>query len=367
MHAAAGGRSRKSSEQMSVSTPRAVVSATRFAAHAAFLMGIGAAGCSSFDPETDNCGILGLTPCTAGTGGTNPVSTPMELRPEDMQPEWRCLVAPRDPPPRPENPTTARVTYLVPVVDFDSPSPNQPVAVPNVQLTVCTSDSCNPPAACFPSCAIPPAPSSTVVIQQASPMQPFLYAINVPWGTEAVTLRASAPGYVASEYYVGGPMLGPPEGGNTVFGLPFFLLTEAARAALHTQVGLGEVNEANGILAARTLNCDRAMSPTPNGLPLQGVRAAGVRIEMVNLEPPESAVPWVLSFGRRASKDLFVTDDRGAAGFANLPPTGYLVEGIAPAPEGSAAGFKYGRTLATVRANTITIVEVREGQEAWGQ
>lgn len=184
------------------------------------------------------------------------------------------------------------------------------------------------------------------------------------WGTESVVLRASAEGYVDSEYYVGGAMVGPPEGGDTVLGLPFFLLTDAARAALYSQLGLGEVDATKGILAARTLNCDREQSPL--GV-FQGVRADNVSVELVPNEVPSEAIPWVLSFGRVASRDIFVTDDRGAAGFANIEPRAYQVLGRAPAPVGSESGTTYGRTLATVRANTITIVEVRDGQDVWGQ
>lgn len=349
---------------MPVSTSHTASSATRFAACIAFLMGIGAFGCSSLDPASDSCDVLGLDPCDAPAGSGSSEQTAVE---PNMPPAWQCLATPREPPPSPENAATARVTYVVPVVDFDS-STVMPLAVPNVRLTVCTNAACDPPAACFPegSCTPAPAPNPTgvAIVQPRPTEQPFLYAINMRWGTESVVLRASAEGYVDSEYYVGGAMVGPPEGGDTVLGLPFFLLTDAARAALYSQLGLGEVDATKGILAARTLNCNREQSPL--GV-FQGVRADNVSVELVPNEVPSEAIPWVLSFGRVASRDIFVTDDRGAAGFANIEPRAYQVQGRAPAPVGSESGTTYGRTLATVRANTITIVEVRDGQDVWGQ
>jgi hypothetical protein len=155
-------------------------------------------------------------------------------------------------------------------------------------------------------------------------------------------------------------MVGPPEGGAQVVGLPFFLLTEVARDQLYRQIGVPTpADPSRGILAVRTLNCDRQMG--------QSTRAEKVRVEMLPSQPPAPAVPWVLSFGNQATKDLFETDDRGAAGFANLSPQSYTVRGIAPAPINSEEGTPYGTTLATVRPDTITIVEVREGQDLWGQ
>jgi hypothetical protein len=266
--------------------------------------------------------------------------------PGPMPPEWQCL-SPGAGLEAPAPMAGQRITYVVPVVDFDTPNQNAPLAVPNVQLQVCTTAACDPPA------------GPEVVIQQPDPMRPFLWAINVSAGTEIVSLRATAPGYVPSDYYVGGPMVGPPEGGNQVIGQAFFLLSLAARAGLLSQIGV-PLDNTKGILAVRTLNCVRDEIG-------RSTRAAGVTVDMLPDGPPDPAVAWALSFARQANRDLLVTDDRGAAGFANLEPRSYSVRGRAPAPTGSPRGTEYGRTTATVRADTITIVEVRDGQGLWGQ
>lgn len=312
---------------------------------------------------------------------SNPITPVMPV-------EWECITEADTPIPNPTS-NPPRITYLTPVVDFDSPSPNSPISVPGLQLTVCTSPSCNPPAACFPDSSacdpdialerVTPPANSTVVVQQASPtMAPFLYAINLPWGFDAVSIRARAPGYVPSEYFLGGPMKGSPEGGTTVVGLPYFLLTTAALDTLYSQVGLETpavpANPTRGILAVRTINCLRSQTPfvpmDPNAR--QPARGQGVRLEMVGGDPEFPAAPWVLTFGKQArgkqsDEDLLFTDDRGTAGFANLEPRTYTVRGVAPAPVDSETGTAFGETPATVRPGVISIIEVRDGLNVWGQ
>jgi hypothetical protein len=332
---------------MSVSTPRAVVTATPVAAYAAFLFGIGAVGCSSFDAEGDTCedfpGLRSTCDSPQDGNGGSVGTAPSPLMPA----EWQCLVT-EDAPVMPAMP--GRVTYIAPVVDFDTSPLQGALAVPGVQLTVCTTASCATPAG-------PP----EVIIQQADPAnRPFLWAINMPYGLGAVSIRATAPGFVGTDYYLGGPMVGTPEGSSMIVGLPLPLTSVAARDALLAQLDLPTPADPDrGILALRTLNCNRPMG--------QGERAERVRVELVSNDPPEDAVPWVLSFGNQASRDIVETDDRGVAGFANLPPRAYSVRGIAPAPRNSETGTPYGLTLATVRPNTTTLVEIREGLDIWGQ
>lgn len=387
---------RKNRVSMSVCISRAVVAGTSLPACAAFLMAVGAAGCSSLDRELDTCETLNLTNCNpptgnAGSGGSGAAGsdgtggTEGNEPPPDMPEEWQCLTEDDVAPPPPTMPGT-RVTYLAPVVDFDSPSPNVPLPVPGLQLTVCISTTCNPPAACFPTsadcdpdiappAAVVPPMTSTVVIQQPNPTQaPFLYAVNLPYGFDTVSIRARAPGYVPSEYFLGGPMTGTPEGGTTVIGLPFFLLTDGALNALYSQVGLDTPwDTSQGILAVRTIDCRRDMtvfSPDPNAR--QAARGIGVGIEIVGGTPAPPAEEWVLSFnkaakGKQSDEEVLLTDNRGTAGFASLEPKNYTVRGIAPAPTGAEVGMRYGTTGAPIRRGVITIVEVREGVGLWGQ
>jgi hypothetical protein len=342
---------------MSVSTPRAVVTATPVVACAVFLIGIGPVGCSSFDPEDETCeDFPGLSStCDPSAGGGNGDDPEMETG-TIMPAEWQCLVAEDVVPPRPATP--GRVTYIFPVVDFDS-DPLQPVPllVPGVELTVCTNAACTVPAG-------PP----DVIIQQDQ-MRPFVWAINMPYGLGAFSIRAQADGYVNTDYYVGGPMVGTPEGTTTVVALPLPMPKVSSVDNLLSNIGLPPLGptSAVGILALRTLNCNRPQSLVPGTN--QGARAEGVRVELVTNDPNLEPVPWVLTTGNQASRDLDATDGRGVAGFANLSPRNYTVRGIAPAPVDSEMGTEIGAkpASATVRANTITLVEVREGIDVWGQ
>jgi hypothetical protein len=342
---------------MSVSTRHAVVSATRLAGCAAFLLGIGAAGCSSFDAGSDTCEnypSLSSTCDPVGMAG-NPLNpAPPDLR--DMPEEWQCLVT--------EDVVTpampGRVTYIFPVVDFDTDPRQAPLPVPGVQLTVCTNAACTPPAG-------PP----EVIIGQPDPMRPYIWAIEIPYGIGAFSIRAEATGYVDTDYYVGGPMVGTLEGSNRVVALALPMPKIATLDnLLSNNLALPTLaaNPSVGILAVRTLNCNRPAAQGFQGVN-QGSRGAGVRVELVSSDPVEGAVPWVLSVGNQATRDIAETDGRGVAGFANLTPRTYTVRGIAPAPRGSETGTPIGAkpAVATVRASAVTLVEVREGIDVWGQ
>jgi hypothetical protein len=310
---------------------------------------------------------------TGGTAGSEPVIMPRE---------WQCMTEPDMPL---ENPGPgSRVTYLTPIVDFDSPSPTSPLPVPNVEITACITPACDPPAACWPNvdacdpdigaAAMPPSNSPVRIVQPNPTAAPFLFAVDLPWGYDSVSIRVRAVGYVPSEYFLGGPMTGAPEGGLTVVGLPYFLLKDTSLNTLYGQVGLDTPwDKARGILAVRTINCDRAPTPfNPDPDARQATRGQRVQVELDGGDPEPPAAPWVLSFGKQArgkrlASDVLLTDDRGTAGFASLDPGFYGVRGIAPAPVGAAEGMRYGETGATVRAGVISIVEVRDGIGIWGQ
>jgi hypothetical protein len=319
-----------------------------------FLIGIGAVGCSSFDAANQTCeDFPGLSatcdPSTGGSGGTEGMISPL------MPVEWQCLVAADVPLPRPAMP--GRVTYVFPVVDFDS-DPLQPVPllVPGVELTVCTNAACTTPA------------GPDVMINQDQ-ARPFIWTISMPYGLGAFSIRARATDYVDTDYYVGGPMVGTPEGTTTVVALPLPMPKVSSLDNLLSNIGLPPLGPTStvGILALRTLNCNRPQSLIPGTN--QGARAAGVKVELVTNDPNVDPVPWVLTTGNQASRDLDATDGRGVAGFANLSPRNYTVRGIAPAPMDSESGTEIGAkpATATVRANAITLVEVREGIDQWGQ
>jgi hypothetical protein len=273
-----------------------------------------------------------------------------------MPPEWQCLTTPDV---RPMQPAATggmppRVSYVVPIVDFYTQPGTTPLEVPGVRVTACEN----------PACSVPTTPQ---VFVQRVPDSPILWGISVPWGFE-ISLRVEAEGYVPSDYYPGGGIVGvPPDGGMQMVAQPITMLRTEALATLYTQIGLPSVDPAKGILAVRTLNCDRDMRGT-------SLRAEGVRIELVSgsppqpAPPPEDAVPWVLTTGSAATNDSDVgTDLRGAAGFANLLPQTYRVRGIAPAPVGSDEGTPYAVASGAVRPGVITVVEARDGWGVWGQ
>ena len=54
---------------------------------------------------------------------------------------------------------------------------------------------------------------------------------------------------------------------------------------------------------------------------------------------------------------------RGVAGFVNVVPGTVDVEAVAPVN----GGVVYGRTTLPVRAGVITLAEVRDGLDRWGQ
>ena len=155
-------------------------------------------------------------------------------------------------------------------------------------------------------------------------------------------------------------MKGPPEGGYVVRGLTIPLLKTATRDTIYNDLGLpGPADPTRGVLAIRTLDCRR------NSMGPQGTRAAGVRLEAIPAQPPAPAVAWTLSFSNRATPNKLETDMRGVAGFVNVIPGSVDVEAVAPV--GPPAGLIYGRTTLSVRAGVITLAEVRDGLERWGQ
>ena len=290
-----------------------------------------AGGCTKLDPSSDTAmSVFG------GTGGTGTDPLPAQ---------WACLkdhLLPADQPPQ-------RVQYVVAIVDFDSqPAPNMPTPVEGLQITVCGSPSCDPPFG-----------APDVVITNPIPGQPsYVFAIEFPPNFSNGYLRLTAPNYAPMDYFFGGPMKGPPEGGYVVRGLTIPLLKTATRDTIYNDLGLpGPADPTRGVLAVRTLDCERSMSSP------QGVRAAGVRLQAIPDAPPPPAVAWTLSFSNRATPNKLETDMRGVAGFVNVVPGTVDVEAVAPVN----GGVVYGRTTLPVRAGVITLAEVRDGLDRWGQ
>jgi hypothetical protein len=254
-------------------------------------------------------------------------------------PEWACLLAPQ----KPITQEPQRVTYVVAIVDFDS-QPYSPIPVSGLKIDVCGSPSCDPPAA---------APD-VVIHNPVQGQPPFVYAIEFPFRFSNGSLRLTAPGYAPMDYIFNGPMIGPPEGGYVVQGLTIPLLKATTRDTIYHDLGIaGDVDKSRGVLALRTLNCLRDPKANP--------RAPGVKLLSIPSAPKEPSVAWTLSTSNRATPNRLETDGRGVAGFVNVLPLVYDLEGL------SSVGIRYGRTSIAVRPEVITLAEIRDGIGLWGQ
>lgn len=235
---------------------------------------------------------------------------------------WKCLGSPA------AVPTAAgdRVTYAVPVVDFDSQL-YAPTTVPGAQLLVCTSAACDVPFTDWQG-----GPGANGL--------PFLWALSFPAGASNITLRFTAPGYVPMDYALGGPMVQDAEG----VGIP--LVKETTLASLQAQVGLGAVDPHRGTYAARVLDCGNT-------------RASDVNITATPVTA--DAVMFSLSNDNLATRATLETDERGVAGFFNLLPGTMDVTGLVGGKQVAEP------VTVNVRPGVITLTEVRPSLGVWGQ
>lgn len=243
--------------------------------------------------------------------------------------EWKCLLDTEAP-----IESTGRATYTVPVVDFNS-QPTAPTPVPALAIAVCTSPTCDP---VYPVCTDNPL-GQCVNISGG----PVLYKMDFPAGLSNVVLRLSAPDYVGMDYVMGGPMVQSTQG----LGIP--MVPIATRQSIYTNLGAGTVDETRGVLAVRTLDCNNA-------------RAQGVTVEAVDGQIEYPSIPFRLSNNNLATGATLETDERGVAGFVNLAPQ--TVDVVARTDYGKEFG---GPTTLNIRPNTITLAELRDGIDIWGQ
>lgn len=307
-------------------------------------------GGSGGNGQTGNAG-------SSGAGGTDTIPPDGLLETED----WSCLkddprtsVVPRG--------TPTRIQYRVPVVDFDTLTP-----VPGIIVEPCTTSNCD----VYPSCAAgaTPAPAEpcAIVTPPASAASP-IFVIDFPYNFTG-GLKITKPGeYAEMDYFFGGPLVGLPElalseGGNVVIGQGIPVLKSRTRERAYQEVGVSTVDPTRGTLAVRTLSCRRTPAmPSATGMtpPPQGQRAAGVSLEAMPAAPEGSAA-WALSTGNVFSPNRLITDARGVAGFLNAPPVITDVQAVLP------DGTTYGYTPIRVRADVITLAELRPGLDVWGQ
>lgn len=332
---------------------------------------LGVVACSDMDPGDDTFAIVYPELAQAGRGGDDPVGNAgssgsggnggtqgappdgMSLLDTDA---WKCLkVDPRSML-TPRTGAPARVTYRVLIVDFDSQTP-----IPGLIVQGCTTSNCD----AYPPCSTAtPGPTEPCAI--VAPPVGATYEINFPYQFQG-GLKLTKPGeYAEMDYFFGGPLVGLPEaglddGGDVVVGLAIPVLKESTRLRAYNEVGAASVDPDRGTLAVRTLNCLRQpVMPPAMPVPPQGQRAAGVALEALGMAP-EGALSWTLSNGNVFTKNRLVTDARGVAGFLQAPPEIVDVKAVL------ADGTEFGTTSLRVRADVITLAELRPGLEVWGQ
>jgi hypothetical protein len=244
-----------------------------------------------------------------------------------------------------------RVSYIVPVVDFNS-QPTSPIVVPDLQVEVCSGSCEQPLQRCDTDT---PAPTQQCY-RVSEGVQPFVMVFDMPFAFSNATLRLSAPGYAPLDYMFGGPLIGSPEGDTIVAGLVLPMLTEQSRAIFYADLGVSSVDPARGMLVVRALNCLRQTTPLGG---LQGTRAAGLVIEATDSDAVSGAVAFRLSNANVPTPNELETDPTGVAGYANVQPRAIRVRAQAP-------GGEIANTL-LIRQEVITIAELRPGLDLWGQ
>lgn len=253
--------------------------------------------------------------------------------------DWSCLGQPIAMAPR----TEQRIRYLVPIVDFDA----GPVlfagapSVVGVTITACGGSPCEP--------------SPDVNVIAGPPGQPaYVYEVDFPFGFAGAILRIDAPGYVGVDYSLGGPMVGSPEGGSVVRGLPIQLMTTSTFAFARSEIGLtAPADSQHGVLQVRALNCARKSDPSVLG---DGTVADGVQLNAI----AAAGVPFAI-----ASNYTFMpqqtTDLTGIVGLLDVPSGPLAIDGTVP------SGTHYGMSQSMIAAGRISMSEIRPGLGQWGQ
>jgi hypothetical protein len=248
--------------------------------------------------------------------------------------QWRCI----DEQTMPVTVTPARVKYSIPIVDFNS-QPSAPTPVVGLGIKVCTNQRCDPE---YPICASDS--QQQCVRISGGPVQ---YVFDFPYGLANGWLQLSAPDYTNMDYILGGPMIGKPDGSLEVTGNVATMVPVTTLEDIYRSVGVDHVDPERGTLAIRILDC-------------LGIRAPGMLLSTVVEDP--GSVAFSLSNGNIATPNTLETDPRGVAGIVNLAPQ--AVDVIAITPDGRDYG---GPTTINVRPNTITLAELRDGLDVWGQ
>lgn len=227
-----------------------------------------------------------------------------------------------------------RVQYTVPVVDFDTQL-TAPIPVPGVTVQVCTN------ATCIPELPLCDGEVGNCWREFPGP-SPAVRVFDFPFGLNNAVMRFAAPGYIPTDYVLGGPMIGSPEGDLALRGVGIVLVKQETYTALHDQVGAAP-DPSRGTLGIRVLDCA-----------LQ--RSAGQTLEAWNANL-DGATGFSLSSGNLVTDSRMTTDQRGVVGFFNLPTQ--TLDVWVPAWSNP--------VTYNIRPGTLTLAELRWGLEQFGQ
>lgn len=320
----------------------------------------GVVGCTELDSESDDyCGlVLGGRDCPedAPPDGGN-------MTPSGPPGPFDCLPG-GEPPFVPMSPAPPLVNYIVGVVDATNPDPNR--SPTDLTIRACVAQ--NPE--CLPGSEVPS------IVTQTVPNAPgAAKSILLPYGLNGY-LVLQAPGYLRTEYYFGGPMIGAPTPTNPagdsfelpvppeaapllmvppgtriqvpiVRGQPIAMVRDTEVDALFADLANGRQRDVNaGLIALRMLDCN-------------GERAAGVSLDM-DANDLGNGFGFVVTANNiprpsnPSSPSGPTEGQQGGAGFANVPPGGYSPRGILE--DGTVYGGEVGMR---VRAGQFTNGEVR--------
>jgi hypothetical protein len=303
-------------------------------ASTAFTFGAIAAmlGCTNLENGSDTYRSK-LVPGAGGSSGSGGTTSQGGSAGNVPDPRWVCLDSPPAATPMPKAPTVA---YIAPIVDYANP-PNalttMTAAIAGLNVLVCstTDYQCLHPIS---SAGLDGGPMLVV----ADPMRPFIYKIDLPFNAD-VFLRVNGPDYLQLEYYFGGPIIGNQKGDPQIVGDAIPPLTISAVNDFLSRGGKPSPHDIKkGILAARTVDCNAQ-------------RAEGITVRRTGSDPGSFA--YTLQANVPLFEDNYPTDGRGVAGWANLEPGTFNVEGVL------SDGRSYGNVLVQIRANQITLIDIR--------
>ena len=289
--------------------------------------------------------------CTSLASGTDTAEP-------EPDPAWSCLGEPNKPLPSFADATGAAppfAVFAVPIFDFTVPL----ARIPSLKVQACLVGD----ADCKMEVGMVFGPMDTKIPAGTGGnlVVAPVYSIGMQYDTNAY-IRMTAPGYLQTEYFLGGPLIGAPDGATQngapivnaelplVKGYPLTPIKAVDADNLATYAGIVRDPD-TAIIGIRTVDCS-------------GRPASGVKLQL-ELPGPGDALAFSYLSGQVSTDPNRSTDEKGLAGFANVPLStpfvNAIVEGIAP------NGMHYGTINITIRKGGFTGAEVRPDTGQYGR